>query len=521
MAEPLLMGIDIGTQGTKTALFRADGQPVAESFEPSRLISPRPGEVTQDPDEIFLSVVRTIRSVLEQAGAMPGAMPGAIAGIGLSGQMAGILGIADDGTATTPYDSWLDTRCEPYIARIRAEAEQAVVAATGCPVTYAHGPKILWWQHERPDVYARTARFVEPTTYVALRLSGQGAAAAYIDYTQVHFSGFAEVEALRWSDSLLRQFGIAARKMPDIIPPWQVVGSISTDAAAATGLAVGTPIVAGCGDQAATSLGAGIVRPGQMLDVSGTACLLSVCTEFFAPDLASRTLLYARSVLPGLWIPLAYSGGSGLCLKWFADSLARNQTGGLKALDELAARVPPGSDRLVFVPHFAGRTCPNNPDVRGSYVGLTWSHGQGHLYRAILESIGYEYRLYLQTIGRLLGSLPDGDVRVIGGGSKSSLFSQIKADILGRDYWTLNRHDGAALGSALLAGHGTGLFPDLAAAVRPMVRTERRIEPDPASHAFYQPLADLYEEIIEQLAPVYRKLALAGAPPVQRPPVRD
>lgn len=502
MAEKLLLGIDIGTQGTKTALFNSEGVLLSEAFEPSRLISERPGMVIQNPDDLFDSVIHTIRTTLLSRDIRAQD----ICGIGLSGQMSGIMGIDEAGHAVTPYDSWLDTRCEPYIEIIKSEAEDLFIRTTGSPVSYAHGPKILWWKNECPEIYKLIAKFVVPATYVALRLCDLSADKAYLDYTHLHFSGFADVQAMTWSTALLSRFGVDPGKMPTIVEPWHVIGGVTSAVASATGLVEGTPVITGCGDQAATSLGAGITKPGQILDVSGTACLMSFCTDTFAPDLKEKTFLYARSAIKGLWIPLAYAGGSGLCLKWFADELAHDVQGGLAALDEKASRVPPGSDRLIFVPHFGGRSCPNNPHVRGSYIGLNWSHQKGQMYRAIMEGIGYEYRYYVRVMDALLGEMPKGDVFVIGGGSKSAIFNQIKANILNKRYWTLSRKDGAPLGSAVLAGYGTGVLADIPDAITRMIQLRDLIEPDAMAHQQYQPFAEIYEEIISRLAPVYEKL---------------
>ena len=431
-----IIGVDIGTQGTKTCVFDETGRRAASAFEASNLIMPSPGTVEQSPDELYGSVVRTIGQAIE-AGNVPAS---SVAAIGMDGQMAGILGVDRDFNAVTPYDSWLDTRCEPQILEMKEAAGERVIALTGAPVSYAHGPKVLWWKRERPEVYRGIAKFVLPTAYVAGRLCGLSADGAYIDHTCLHFGGFSDVLNRRWSDELLLTFGVEARRMPQVVDPWRVVGHLTAAAAAQCGLLPGTPVVAGAGDQAATSLGAGVVRPGLAFDVAGTASVFSLCVDRFAPDVKHRTILYARSVLPGLWIPLGYINGGGLCLRWIRDLLA----GDYDALAAEAAPLPPGSDRLMFIPHFSGRVCPNNPDVRGSFNGLTLRHTRGHLYRAVMEGIGYEYAQYRAILKQSAGMAID-EVYVIGGGSKSALFNQIKADILGVNYAALDTADTAPL----------------------------------------------------------------------------
>ena len=340
-----LLGVDIGTQGTKTCLYASDGRAAASAFEPSRLIEPAPGAVEQEPDELYGSVVRTIREVLEKSGVRPSD----VAALGMDGQMAGILGVDGDFNAVTPYDSWLDIRCEAEIDEMRAAAGDRIIALTGAPVSYNHGPKVLRWKKRFPEAYARIAKFVLPVTYVAGRMCGLKADDAWIDYTCLHFSGFGDVEHLKWSEELLERFGVDGRKMPAIAEPWKLVGRITADAARECGLCEGTPVCAGAGDQAATSLGAGITRPGLAFDVAGTASVFSRCTDVYAPDVEKRTILCARSVLPGLWIPLAYIGGGGLCVRWIRDTLAG--TDASVTYDRLAeeAGIPSAGKRTASV----------------------------------------------------------------------------------------------------------------------------------------------------------------------------
>ena len=497
-----LLGVDIGTQGTKTCLYASDGRAAASAFEPSRLIEPAPGAVEQEPDELYGSVVRTIREVLEKSGVRPSD----VAALGMDGQMAGILGVDGDFNAVTPYDSWLDIRCEAEIDEMRAAAGDRIIALTGAPVSYNHGPKVLRWKKRFPEAYARIAKFVLPVTYVAGRMCGLKADEAWIDYTCLHFSGFGDVEHLKWSEELLERFGVDGRKMPAIAEPWKLVGRITADAARECGLCEGTPVCAGAGDQAATSLGAGITRPGLAFDVAGTASVFSRCTDVYAPDVENRTILCARSVLPGLWIPLAYIGGGGLCVRWIRDTLAGTDASvTYDRLAEKAESLPPGSERLLFVPHFSGRVCPNDALVRGSFAGLTTRHGRAHLYRAVLESIGYEYALYDRILRRSIGSEAQ-EVYVIGGGAKSPLFNQIKSDVLGVRYTALSTADTGAWGAAIIAGHCVGLYPDMAETAERMVQKTQHYTPDPERHDAYARFAALYPELLTSLRAVYRKL---------------
>lgn len=503
MWKKYLLGIDIGTQGTKAAIYSLEGRKVADAFEASRLISPAKGVVQQDTDDLYYSVLHTISEVMSESGIKPSD----VLGIGIDGQMAGILGIDRDWNAVTYYDSWLDTRCEKYISIIKAEAEDKIISITGCPVTYAHGPKILWWKHERPEVYNKIDKFVLPSVFVVGRLAGLKAENAFIDYSYLHFSGFGDTKNLKWSEELLKLFEVDKDKMPDIVEPWKVVGGLLPDAAAKCGLLSGTPIVAGCGDSAATLLGSGITKPGLLLDVAGTASIFACCVDKYEPDVNTKTLLYARSVIPGLWTPLAYINGGGMCLKWFKDSLTGiGNIPDYGELDKEAEKVVPGSESLIFLPHFSGRVCPNNQYIRGAWLGLSWVHNRAHMYRSIMEGIAYEYKYYLKVIESLLNDTKFSQVYVIGGGSRSRLFNSIKADVLGIDYTALHVSDTAVLGSAVIAGYGVKAFSSLEKTIDKFIGFDTRLEYNPARHETYKRYADAYERLFGTLTPAFKDI---------------
>lgn len=489
---------------------------MAEAHEESQLYHPKPGWVEQDPDEIYQSAVRTIRSCLTE-GQVDAA---SVASIAFDGQMAGIGSVDESWDTPTVYDSWLDTRCREYIEVLR-EHGRKITSMTGGPPTISHGAKILWWMNEQPEVWKRIAKFVVPGAYVAGRMAGLRGDEAFIDRTYLHFTCFSDTAACEWSDELLDLFGVDSDKLPRIVDPWEVIGEVSAQAAVETGLKAGTPIAAGCGDQAAGMLGAAMVRPGLVFDVAGTASVFAVCVDQFVADEDNGTLFTAHLAIPDLYYTLAYINGGGLNLRWFRDELAaevrtRAEAEGAsvyQVLDQLAAEVPPGSEKLIFQPHLGGRVCPGDPNTRGLYVGLNWAHGKGHLYRAMLEGVGYEYAYYLDIVRSLLPDLDVRETRVIGGGAKSGLWNQIKADILGVPYVRLNRSEFGVLGSAILAGYAVGEFDDLIATAEQFTKIKDRTEPNLEHHAFYQPLVEQYIQLFGAAKPVFDALAAAPEPP--------
>lgn len=511
MAKTYLIGVDLGTMGTKTAIFDSDGNLVAEAYEESKLYYPKPGWVEQDPDEIYGSAVRTINQCLEESGIDPGD----VAGIAFDGQMSGIGSIDEDWGAPTVYDSWLDTRCGTYIPHLK-EYEEQIISLTGGPPTFSHGAKILWWMHEQPEVFKRISKFVVPGGYVAGRMAGLTGEEAFMDRTYLHFTCFSDTEAGEWSEELINFFGIDKAKLPRVVDPWEVVGHVSREAAAVTGLKAGIPIAAGCGDQAANMLGAAMVKPGLVFDVAGTASVFAVCVEDFVTDTRFKTLFTAPLAIPGLYYTLAYINGGGLNLRWFRDELANHEKAEAEAtgesiyqiLDEMAAEVPPGSDKLIFQPHLGGRVCPSDPNTRGLYVGLNWSHTKSHLYRALMEGVAYEYAYYLGIVRGLLPKLDVRETRVIGGGARSRLWNQIKADVLGVPYVNLNREEFGVLGSAILAGYAAGVFCDMAETSQSFIQTTTRIEPNLVNHKYYQSLVKEYIVLFEATKPIFDALAI-------------
>jgi xylulokinase len=493
MAGERLVGVDIGTQGTKAALFDRAGACLAESYEKSELLHPEPGVIEEDPERQVASVLRTIRQCVEASSSAPGS----VAAVGLDGQMAGILGVGADGRAVTPYDSWLDTRCAPYIAVMEREAGEEITRKSGGPPSFNHGPRILWWMHERPEVYRRVRSFVQPGGYAAMRLCGLPAREAFIDPTYLHFSGFGDNARMSWDAELCRRFGLDAGKLPRIVPSQQVVGGLTREAAQTCGLSTGTPVVAGCGDTAASFLSCGATREGISVDVAGTASVFATTTSSLKPDVEHRVLACGRSATPGLWHPYAYINGGGLNLEWFRKDIAAGS--GFEELDREAAALEPREDDPLFVPHLGGRVCPSQPALRGAWLGLAWNHGRAQLYRAVLEGVALEYALYLDILRRLDPSFSSSEVRVTGGGGRNLLWNRIKADVLGIPVRALSRGEGAPLGAALLAGFGAGLFPSLDQAAGGWVQGGQAVEPDPGRRDMSARRLARYQEALQAL----------------------
>lgn len=502
-----LIGIDIGTTGTKAALFDTEGNMLGDAYQESKLYYPKPGWVEQNPEDFYKSACDTVKEVVRKAGIAPGD----VAALSLDGQMAGIMGIDEEWNAVTHYDSWLDMRCKEYVEYIKNNFEEKVLKLSGLPPTVAHCAKMLWWKNEQPETFSKIKKFIQPAAYVAGKLAGLRAKDAFVDYTYLHFSGLYDAGTVSWSEELCSDFDFPMEKLPGIVEPWKIIGTLTSKAARECGLKEGVAIAAGCGDQGAGFLGAGLVEPGSLVDVAGTASCFAYCIDDYRPDLKYKTLLFPKAVSRGLFYPHAYIAGGGLCLRWFRDGIVKPDDKMFdeiyKIMDKEAEEVPPGSDSLMFIPHLGGRNYPYNSEVRGVWAGFSWGHDRKYFYKSMLEALAYEYYYYLKIQKSLFPEADFKEVRVIGGGSKSRVFNQIKANVLGLPYVQLTRDEVGGLGSAIIAGYAVGIFDNMEEASRRFISTKDRIEPDMKMNEYYKNFAELYIDMFDVLNPFYERLS--------------
>lgn len=506
--DGFVVGIDLGTSIAKAGLYTLDGFAVASSSAPLSVNHLAPGRTEQDLDEIYRVAAEQCRRCVIDSGIDQDA----VLAIAISAQMAGV-GIVDENHAPlVPFDSWLDTRCG-NVVRDLAPLAEAVIASSGCAPTISIGPKMAWWQRNHPEVCEAATSFVTVAGYVAATACALDGRSAFIDPTHLHFASVADVANAEWNTDLIDAFGLDPDLMPEIIESTAIVGHLDATAAAEFGLRPGTPVAAGCGDTAATALGAGALDPGTALDVAGTAAVFAAGTDAFVADVAHRTLMTMRAAIPGRWYALAYVGGAGQVIEWVCrEILGFSEVGdeAYAALGAAAAAAEPGSAGLSMSPHFDGRVTPAAPDMRGSIIGLGHSHGRAELARAALESIAFEYRTYLDIIHELQ---PDWRLRRVigaGGGSHSPVWNQIKADTLGADYVPIVGADPGTRGAALVAiaalGHD---LPDIGSAQLGVA-----VRPDRQATAIYDRLHDDYARWDRHLADGYRPFEAMPPQPI-------
>jgi len=493
------IGVDLGTNGIKAGIIDLHGNIIESSYWETALSSNGPGCMEQNPDDFYQSTLGIIKEILEKSKIDSKN----IAGIALDSQMGGVVGIDKDFNPVTTYDTALDTRSQEYNDYIHGRYRDIITKRTcGSPL---YGPKIMWWKEKQPEIYHRIFKFVMLNGYVAGRMAGLRGDQSFIDYTLLSFSGISDAVELRWSSELCKLFDIDTEKLPEVVSPWKIIGRIDKFSAQRCGLKQGTPVLAGAGDQAVGLLGAGLVKPGSIIDVAGSSTLLFLCVDKFIPDLKHRAIMYIPSVIPGIYHAFTYINGGGISLRWFRDEftnqekiLAKEDKKSMyEILEEKASHIPPGSGGLLFVPYFGGRQCPYDSKLRGGWIGLNWGHKKEHLYRAMLESIAYDYDLGLKLMKKMFPEVEVNEILTTGGGSNSKLWNQIKADVLGLPYIKLSSYEFALRGCGIIVGYGVGAYQDLVSTARDMNRDTKgeKFLPNKDNHKIYSRYREIYQNI--------------------------
>ena len=512
MSEQYFIGIDIGSSFTKSSVIDTGGNVLAHASRDTHPNQPRPGVAEYDGPTQLAAVYDSISELLEKSGVAAGD----VAAICLDGMQSGTMGIDAHGDSTTPYTTTLDLRFNPYLDQMLDRFHDPIRRLTGSgQPTIA--PKMLWIREEFPDVYKVTAKFVTISGFLLGKMAGFSADEAFVDYTYLWATGLSDTQDYSWSDELCSLLDLPVALLPRIVKSSDIIGSICVEAAGATGLLEGTPIVAGATDQSAGFIGAGITKANRMASNAGTYPLLAVCTDQFHPDMQYRMVEILPSVIPGLWNPVSYIIGGGLSHHWFketfalADDIAAEELDGdmtaYEVLDAKAGDLPPGSDKLFFLPHLGGRACPANTALKGGWFGFSWTHKREHFYRAILEGIAYEQYLEYKAFKTANPEMEVSEVRAYGGGTKSALWNQIKADALGVPHVLLDKQDLAPLGNAILAGYALGIYDDIAETAERFVKHTTRFDPRPEVHELYREYAEFYEGLLEQTTVSFSDLA--------------
>jgi xylulokinase len=499
------MGIDLGTTMAKCAVYNERGEVCCEARQEMEIRYPGSGQAEQDAAQFYTVTCALIRQCIEQ-GTFEAVR---IAAIGIDSQMGGIMAVDRYFRPVTYYDTPLDSRSAEENRYMHRRFGDLIIEKNGSISTY--GNKILYWKkrNEWKDIH----RFVQPAGFVAGKLAGLSGDDAFIDESFLCFSGLSDLASAQWSEELCGKLEVDMRKLPDIVQSHAIVGETTKQAAADCGLPAGIPICAGCGDQAAGLFGAGILSPGHMADVSGTACIFAACVDRYTHDGKNKTLACMKSAYGGGYYLLSVVLG-GRTHRWFVDEFFTQEKEHCEKagediysyIDGRASTLPAGSDGLVAIDYLQGRFFPPVPSVRGLFIGHTWAHNKYHFYRSILESIAYDHYISKGIIQELVPELDLKVVTALGSGARSRFWMQLKADVLQVPYESLHRSDLATLGSALLAGCAVGHFSDVEGALGQIVKTRKRVEPNPGEDEKYMKFIEIYRELFGTLHEVYMRL---------------
>lgn len=512
----LLLGIDIGTSSTKGVLTDEAGRLVAVRSANYPVSHPRPGWSEQDPQLWWSAAISVIRGLNEVAASRGDR----VAAVGLSGQMHGSVLLGHDaahrgaaaGTPLRPALLWNDQRTAPQCAEIEAAAggRLALIDEVGnAPLTGFTLPKLLWVRRYEPEVWTKTGLVLLPKDYVRFMLTDRAA----IDVGDAAGTLLMHVESRQWSRRMLDAVGLNPAILPPIVESGAVAGHVSPAAAAATGLAEGTPVVAGSGDNMMGAVGAGVVRPGTVLATLGTSGVIYAHSDHPRKDVHSteasgrvHTMCAANGNerRAGAWCITGCTLSAGGALAWARSVLAPGAS-----YDDLlaeAATAPPGCEGLVFLPYLTGERCPHpDPQARGGWIGLTARHTRAHLLRAVVEGVTFTMAEILDIV-RGIGVRTD-SVRLGGGGARSAFWRQMQADVYGAPVSLPTTEEGPAYGAALLAGVGAGAWTSVEEACDVTIRLTEERQPDPAASQRYRPAMEAHRRLYADLKEHFAELS--------------
>src|ERR1700677_4694542 len=469
-----LLGIDIGTGGTRALIIDAKGVVVASATEDHQsFASPQIGWAEQNPEDWWRACGIAVRKALAN-GNLRGEQ---IACVGLSGQMHGAVLLDEQNRVVRPALIWCDVRTEKQSQELTAKigAEKLINLTCNPALTNFTLTKCLWVRENEPENWNRVRSLMLPKDYVRLQLTGERAT----DVADASGTLLLDVAHRRWSKAILELVQIDEALLPKLYESPEICGQISAAGAAATGLERGTPVVAGAGDQAAGAIGMGIVSPGTVSATIGTSGVVFAATGRPALDPKGRLHTFCPAV-PERWMVMGVTQAAGLSLRWFRDQFGVSADHQLESYERLnieAANAPPGCEGLLFAPYLMGERTPHlDPEARGMLVGLTASHTRAHAIRAILEGVAFSLRDTLTIFQEI--EVPAKTIRLGGGGARSALWRQIQADIYGQRVETVEAEEGAAYGAAILAGVGAKAWPSVDAACDAVVRIAGNVSPN-------------------------------------------
>jgi xylulokinase len=479
---PLFLGLDVGTSGVKALLVGPTGAIAASATTPLTLSTPKPGWAEQNPEDWWDACTGSIRQVLSRHSAQP------VVAVGISGQMHSSVFLDRAGAVVRPALLWCDGRTTAECAEItrRAGGEDRLREWVCNPALEGFTlPKVLWLRNHEPGAFARVATVLLPKDFIRFRLTG----ALATEPSDASATLMYDPARMQWSAAILEAVEVPAALLPAVGGSSEVLGRVTADGAARTGLAEGTPVVGGGADNACGAAGVGVVTPGEAVASWGTSgtVLAPMSEPRVDPRLRAHTFCH---VVPQTWYLMGVVLSAGGAFAWYRDQLARELAGTEDADERLtreATGIAPGSDGVLFLPYLQGERTPHrDAGLRGTFLGLSLAHTRAHLTRAVLEGVSFALKDSVSILEEL--GLAPHQLLLTGGGARSAFIRQLQADVYGLPVTTVNREEGPAYGAALLAAVGAGAFPDVASAARATLTRGTSMAPDPATRDLYHAL---------------------------------
>jgi xylulokinase len=498
--DTLLLGLDLGISNAKAALFDAHGALVHCKTD-EYLILPQGSKVEADPETYWKPMAASIRKLL----ASWGGNPEQIRAVSVASHTETVIPLDRSGQPVRPALVWMDTRSQPEADELRREIGLArVLQISGQPDINPIWPitKFRWMAKNEPDKLCKTAKFLLPEEYLLYRLCGRFVA----EQTEWSSSLVLDIRSKKWSDEMLEFAGISAAQLPEICAPGTLLGKITAACAQETGLSGTTSVVAGAIDQVAAAIAAGNITPGVVTESTGSVLALLATVSQPVLDGDARIPCHIHA-LPDTYCLLPWNPSGGLVLKWFKDNFISLKASSAAEDDyaqitQEAGRIAPGCNGLILLPHLQGALFPEyNDAARGVFFGMTLAHKQAHFVRAIMEAIGFMIRRDLEGLDRLGAGAQE--IRVLGGGARSRLWAQMKADICKVRVVVPAESEAAALGAAILASVGSSVYPDIPSAVRAMSKIKDSIEPNPGNAEVYDAAFRLYVSLYDAVKELY------------------
>jgi len=500
----LLLGIDAGTTSIKAGIFDPGGRCLGIGRQEYQLETPAADRAQLDPEVYWQACQKTVREALT----LSGVQPEQVLALAVSSQGETTITLDANGKAIYPALVWLDNRATEQAAFLAERFGGEVYERTGIPEILPtwSACKIMWIRQNEPEVFAQAHKFMLVQDYLIYRLTGQFVTDGSISCTTLNY----DLVRNTWWKEIQEAIGIRTNQLPDIVYPGMMVGTLTPGAAHDLGLTVKTVVVTGGMDQAVGAIGAGNIKPGVVSEATGAALAIQATIADPMIDKSKVVPVYCHSV-PGEFLFVPVCPTAGMAFKWLRDTFFQDEVGiawkektdSYEMLTRLAQEIPPGADGLVMLPHLMGAFSPEpNAAARGTFTGFTLSHTRGHFVRALLEGVAFMLKQNLEFIERT--GIEIREIRSMGGGSRSALWNQIKANVCNRPVVTLANEETGLLGDAIIAGAATGIFKSIEDGCEKMVAIKDMIQPNWQVDAYIRPY-QLYCELDRSLAGYFKQ----------------